>query len=176
MTSDTFAICVRVDDAYAEQTPTCLLRRAISLTLERHDVPVTAGVTLLVTGDEDVQKLNRRFRDVDAPTDVLSFPSMEAGESPMPGVEEEPYLGDIIVAFPYTALHAHEDGHAIEHVLALLAVHGTLHLLGYDHDDADAQAEMWDLQAEVLTALEIPIEVIPPLYSFDVDEDDDSGA
>ncbi len=166
MTTSHYTICVRVDDAYAEQTPTCLVRKAIALTLDRHEVHPRTGVTLLVTGDEEVQKLNRLYRDVDAPTDVLSFPASEEGEGALPGLDEEPYLGDIVVAFPYTALHAREDGHLIDHVLTLLAVHGTLHLLGYDHDSREAQAEMWAQQQAVLEQLAIPASVMPPFYDF----------
>lgn len=162
---DNFAICVRVDEAYEEQTPSCLLRMAIVKTLQAHEVADDSGLTLLVTSNEDVHKLNRRYRGVDAPTDVLSFPA-EVDDSVPPESGERPYLGDIIVAFPYTADHAREDGHSLEHVLVLLAVHGTLHLLGYDHDDAANQREMWETQAHILTQMEIPPDVMPPLYEF----------
>ncbi len=170
--SDTYCICVRVDDAYADQTSTCLIRRAIALTLEQHKVAPDTGVTLLVTNDDDVRKLNRRFRGVDAPTDVLSFPTMdeESGEHLPPGFEEDPYLGDILIAFPYTAEHAQEDGHDLEHVLALLAVHGTLHLLGYDHDTAVRQAKMWTVQEMLLEHLAVPATVIPPQYDFSLED------
>ncbi len=165
-----YAIAVQVDDVYADQVPTCLLRRAVTHTLHQHGVPPTTGLTLLVTSDEDVRKLNKRFRGVDAATDVLSFPADDT-DLDLPGFEEEPYLGDIIIAFPYTAYHAEEDGHPIRDVLALLAVHGTLHLLGYDHDNAERQAEMWAAQAAVLKAVDVPLSVIPPpADSFDEDE------
>lgn len=166
---DNFAICVRVDEAYEEQTPSCLLRTAIARTLQAHEVPEDAGVTLLITSDEDVHKLNRRYRNVDAPTDVLSFPA-EADDSLPPDSGERPYLGDIIVAFPYTEAHAQEDGHQLDHVLVLLAVHGTLHLLGYDHDNAASQSEMWETQAHILARMDIPPDVMPPLYEFPAEE------
>ncbi|MBN2471864.1 MAG: rRNA maturation RNase YbeY [Anaerolineae bacterium] len=171
MTTPTYVICVRVDEAYADQTPTCLLRKAIALTLQQHDISDDSGVTLLVTGDEEVRKLNAMYRDVDAPTDVLSFPTAAEQDDFPPGAGDDLYLGDIIVAFPYTAAHAREDGHALDHVLALLAVHGTLHLLGYDHDTAESQAEMWAQQALVLGQLDIPADVIPPPYDFSAEND-----
>lgn len=68
-------------------------------------------------------------------------------------VHELPYLGDLIVAYPYTARHAAEAGHALADEFTLLVVHGTLHLLGYDHDTAENQDRMWAKQAELLAAL-----------------------
>ena len=92
-----YEIDVRVDDDYAAHTPVCRMREAVALTLTQHDVPAPSGLTLLVTDDDAVQRLNARYRDVDAPTDVLSFPA-EPEELP-PGVPPEaevepPYLGD----------------------------------------------------------------------------------
>jgi probable rRNA maturation factor len=168
--NDTYAISVRVDDAYAERVPTCLVRRAVALTLAQHVMPATVGLTLLVTSDEDIHKLNKRFRGVDAPTDVLSFPAAGEGDD-LPGFDEGPYLGDIIIAYPYMAIHAEEDGHAIAHVLVLLAVHGTLHLLGYDHDSTESQAEMWAAQEAILKEIDVPLSVIPPLHDYSNEDD-----
>ena len=158
--SEPYGICVRVDDDFAGHVPTCLLRQAIALTMERGRVPPDTGVTLLVTDDEAMRRLNHRFLGIDAPTDVLAFP---VGEDDMPGAEDERYLGDIIVAYPYAATCAAEDGHDLAHVLVLLAVHGTLHLLGLDHDTAENQRAMWAAQEDILRALNVPTEVIPPL-------------
>ncbi|MBN1967712.1 MAG: rRNA maturation RNase YbeY [Anaerolineae bacterium] len=159
--SDTYSICLRVDPEYKAHTPTVRLREAIALVLDQHEVSPRCGLTLLVTGDEAVQKLNLRYLGIDAPTDVLSFPT---GDDDMPGGEDAdaPYLGDIIIAYPYTAHHAELDGHAIGDVLVLLAAHGTLHLLGYDHDTAGNQAEMWQEQEAILVRLGVPVAVLPP--------------
>ncbi|GAB4569885.1 MAG: hypothetical protein Kow0077_03140 [Anaerolineae bacterium] len=165
---DMFSICVRVDDTFADRVPTHRIHEAILATLARHDVPAGVGLTLLVTDDEEVHRLNRRFRGVDAPTDVLSFPA-EPDEL-LADTEEALYLGDILVAYPYTARHAEEDGHAIEDVLMLMAVHGTLHLLGYDHDNAQSQAEMWEEQARILDALGVPRQIIPPPYDYSAED------
>ncbi len=165
--SDRFCICVRVEDAFTEQVPTCRLRTAIAHTLERHHAATETGVTLLVTDDDAVHKLNRRYLGIDRPTDVLSFP---AGEESVPGMEEAPYLGDIIIAYPYTAAQAAEDGQDLDHALILLAVHGTLHLLGHNHDSTEAQAAMWAEQESILAALDVPLSVIPPHYDFPSEE------
>jgi probable rRNA maturation factor len=169
--SDRYCICVRVDDDFAEQTPTCLLRKAIATTLQHYDVAPDIGVTLLVTHDDDVRKLNQRYRGVDSVTDVLSFPAgADDSAAVPPGVEEAPYLGDIIVAYPYTARQAGQDSHPLADVLVLLAVHGTLHLLGFDHDNADNQTQMWQAQETILKQLDVSTTVIPPMYDYGGDD------
>lgn len=159
--ADHYCICVRVEDEYIETTPTIRLRKAIAHTLRHCGIEAKCELCLLVTDDDTVQQLNKQYRDVDAPTDVLSFPSGPPMPGPMPGVPPEPYLGDILIAYPYSAAQAEEDGHALDHALMLLAVHGALHLLGYNHDTPENERAMWDTQAEILAALDVPAEVLP---------------
>ena len=166
--NEQYCICVRVEDAYTGNVPTCKLREALVHTLAAYDVAPSTGVTVLVTDDEAVRKLNARYRGVDAPTDVLSFPA-EDDDLP-PGLEEDPYLGDILIAYPYTAAQALQDGHNLDHVLILLAVHGALHLLGFEHDNAERQAAMWEAQAAILKALNVPPDVIPAPHDFSAEE------
>jgi probable rRNA maturation factor len=166
--NEQYSICVRVEDAYAGDVPTCKLREALAHTLEAYGVAPCTGVTILVTDDEAVRKLNARYRGVDAPTDVLSFPA--ENEDLPPGLEEDPYLGDILIAYPYTAAQASQDGHNLGDMLILLAVHGALHLLGFDHDSAEHQAAMWAAQAELLKALGVPQVVIPAPHDYSAEE------
>jgi probable rRNA maturation factor len=134
------------------------LLAAAQAVLDRHEVPENSGMSIAITDDEAVAALNREYRAVDAPTDVLSFP-MDG----MPG--ENPYLGDLVIAFPYASAQAEREGHALSDSLALLVVHGTLHLLGYDHDSAEGRAQMWEAQETALVALGIPPEIVPALES-----------
>jgi probable rRNA maturation factor len=85
---------------------------------------------------------------VDAPTDVLSFPASES--DPETGT---PYLGDILISIPRATIQAQVAGHAVEEEVQLLVVHGTLHLLGHDHAEAEEKARMWKAQAEVMSRL-----------------------
>lgn len=134
-----------------------LLRQAVMVVLEQEGVTVPAALTLLLTGDELLQALNRQFLGVDEPTDVLSFP---AGP-PMPGRKEmTPYLGDMAVSIPRATQQAAAGGHSLAAELQLLAVHGTLHLLGYDHAEADEKAIMWAAQAAALER--VGAAVMPP--------------
>jgi probable rRNA maturation factor len=126
---------------------------------------------VVVVDDAEIQQLNRDFRGVDRPTSVLSFP---ADPVPLPEGEGEEagYLGDLIVSLPYIQRQAAADEHDWRDELILNVVHGTLHLLGYDHDTAANQARMWTVQAEALDALGVPIAV--PHFDFPEDSDEDN--
>ncbi len=141
------------------------LYRAVEWVLEKHDVERGTGLSVVVGTDDDVRHLNRQYRAVDAPTDVLSFP---ADPSPVPG--EEPYLGDLILSLPYIQRQAEADRHSVSDEVTLTVIHGTLHLLGYDHDTPENQAAMWAVQAEALAALEVGITV--PLFEFPDDAEE----
>jgi probable rRNA maturation factor len=107
-----------------------------------------AELTLVLTGDEQVHELNRQFRQVDAPTDVLSFPAGDV--DPDTG---NLYLGDIVISLPRALAQSQDAGNPLEAELRLLVVHGVLHLLGYDHADEEEQAAMWAAQSEILSRL-----------------------
>jgi probable rRNA maturation factor len=108
----------------------------------------SAELTVVLTDDAQVQELNRQFRDVDAPTDVLSFPAGEV--DPDTG---NLYLGDLIISIPRAQAQASAEDHPLEDELRLLVVHGVLHLLGHDHADEQEKAAMWAVQTEILARL-----------------------
>lgn len=115
--------------------------RALSQLAERvmsgEDVAAGTGLTVLVTGDDEVRRMNREYLGIDAPTDVLSFPD----DAPdFVQSEAPPYLGDIAIALPTALRQAGETGHELDAELAHLLVHGILHLSGYDHE-ASAEQE-----------------------------------
>ncbi len=145
-------IVVEVDDLYADAVDSCDLATAIAATLsaEQHD---DDSVTLVITSDEAVAELNLHYRGIEGPTDVLSFPAQE----PTPGFVSAPemsgYLGDIVIAYPYTQRQAAELGRELADELRLLAVHGTLHLLGYDHGTPAEEAVMWAQQDAIVARL-----------------------
>lgn len=143
------------------------LHRAVVATLQAVD-KVDGELTLLIVDDAEVRTLNRDYRGIDAPTDVLSFPMLdEPADISTGGDEAEPhlivaqeaasavdnYLGDIVIALPYSQRQALRYGNSIRGELCLLAVHGTLHLLGYDHDTPPREARMWALQDAILRTL-----------------------
>ncbi|WP_270172282.1 rRNA maturation RNase YbeY [Paenibacillus sp. SYP-B4298] len=117
-------------------------------------------VALTLVDDEEIHRLNKEYRGIDRPTDVLSFAMMEEGEGEMEITfevesedEQDPIggmLGDIIISAPRAQLQSEEYGHSLERELGFLFVHGFLHLIGYDHQDEAAEAVMTAKQEAVL--------------------------
>ena len=134
--------------------PASLLERAARLALDLSGVPA-ADLTVVVTGDAQIQTLNRDFLEIDAPTDVLSFPADE----PDPETGRR-YLGDVVISLPRATEQARERGHPVEAEVQLLVVHGVLHLLGHDHAGADEKARMWAAQADILEHLGVSPKIV----------------
>lgn len=149
---------------YVAVVPSARLVAAVDAVLHHQGVAI-GEVSLVVAGDALLHQLNRDYRGVDAVTDVLSFPALAVGESGVESAafvsapEAAAYLGDVVISYPAAQRHAMAAGHPIEDELCLLAVHGTLHLLGYDHASAADEARMWTLQETVLRSLDITIPV-----------------
>jgi probable rRNA maturation factor len=143
------------------------LELASSAVLTAHDVQPGTGVSVVIASDDFVRDLNLQYRRIDAPTDILSFP---ADEPPVELENEPPYLGDLVIAYPYAAAQAMRLGHKLEDSLGLLVVHGTLHLLGYEHDTPANRAEMWAAQETALKTLGIPLNIVPSLEESSHDD------
>jgi probable rRNA maturation factor len=127
---------------------TNLLESAAKQALLYASAPAEADLSIVLTDDEQLHQLNLQFLDVDAPTDVLSFP--DGDTDPDTGVL---YLGDILISVPRAQDQAKLGGHTLQDELQLLVIHGVLHLLGYDHADESEKARMWEAQAKILTQL-----------------------
>jgi probable rRNA maturation factor len=125
-----------------------LLRRAVSAALLHQSETLDSELTIVLTGDTRLHELNRDYLDVDAPTDVLSFPASEM--DPETGAR---YIGDILISMPRARAQADAAGYPLESEVQLLVVHGVLHLLGHDHAQAREKARMWQAQAEILERL-----------------------
>jgi len=124
-----------------------LLVRAIQTTLEHHN-QADVDVTLQLTDDESMQLLNHAYRGIDATTDVLAF-----NQAFVDPETDRFYLGDIIISVETAQLQAMENKHSLNRECALLTIHGTLHLLGYDHHDRQGKDEMWTIQDKILKDL-----------------------
>ena len=125
-----------------------LVENAALEALRHQAAPEDAELTLVLTDDAQLHALNKEYLDVDAPTDVLSFPSDQT--DPETGSR---YVGDILISVERAAAQAAAAGHATEAEVQLLVVHGVLHLLGHDHADPEEKARMWQAQAEILSKL-----------------------
>jgi len=111
-----------------------------------------AEVGLVLTGEEEIRQLNRQFRGVDEPTDVLAFPL--EGDPAFPSPDSQRHLGDVFISLPRARAQARAYSHPLKQELALLVAHGLLHLLGYDDQQPRAKRRMFREQARLLSQLE----------------------
>jgi len=174
-----YQVNVQIDDEFIEQLNSSAdseeggvtqntLRIAAITTLKMHDLG-QAIMTIVLTDDAEVQALNLSFLGIDAPTDVLSFPYFNTPNNaptdipldlpPELAVEQRTYLGDLIIALPYIRRQAVQHQRTLAEELSLLIIHGTLHLLGYDHATVEEEHEMWTVQADVLSTLGMVVPV-----------------
>jgi len=142
-------IHLQIDSRYKPHRFDPHLRRAITAALQQQDCqPKEVDLTLVLTSDARLRALNRQFRGVDAATDVLSFgdcsPDAESGRR---------YLGDVVISVPRARAQARAARHSLVAELQLLAVHGTLHLLGHDHAKPAQRKAMWAAQDAILRQL-----------------------
>ena len=132
-----------------------VIHRAIEAAAEIADADVAdAELAVMLTDDTGIRTLNNNWRSIDKPTNVLSFPALQStGNEP---TDAPRMLGDIAIAYETTRREADEEQKPFDHHLSHLAVHGFLHLIGYDHEnDADAE-DMEALEREILEHLGIP--------------------
>ena len=129
-----------------------LIRRTILETLDYEGMENDVEVSVTFVDDEGIRELNKKFRNMDKPTDVLSFPLLDyEGESEEPFFDELCHnLGDIVISLERAMAQANEFGHSFEREVAFLTAHSMLHLLGYDHeiseeDDADMRKRQNDI-------------------------------
>ncbi|PWH12740.1 MAG: rRNA maturation RNase YbeY [Anaerolineae bacterium] len=125
-----------------------IVEHAARAALEHQSVPAEVEVTIVLSNDVQLRELNLQWMGINAPTDVLSFPSDEI--DPETGAR---YLGDIVISMETAARQAARAGHTLEAEVQLLTVHGMLHLLGHDHAEAEEKARMWTAQTEILHRL-----------------------
>ena len=114
------------------------------------------SVSVTLTDDEHIHSLNREYRGVDRPTDVLSFPMFAFDGTDEPPAGEAFSLGDIVISVERALAQAKEYGHSVRREIAFLAVHSTLHLLGWDHETSpDDERQMFAKQDEIMKTLGI---------------------
>lgn len=128
-----------------------LVEEMVRAVLELEGRREGAEVSVVFTGDDHIRELNRQYRGVDSPTDVLSFAQDEG--DPMPDTGDEDLLGDVVVSMPAAARQGEEYGHGLRREVAYLTAHGVLHLLGYDHQDEEGRAAMREREEAALARL-----------------------
>lgn len=149
-------ISIIISEEFEPFIDSSLIEAAAQAIFAIEAVDLSNEVSIAIDEDRAIQVLNRQFLGVDAPTDVLSFPSSET--NPETGA---PYLGDIMISYPRAKQQAENAGETIGDELQLLVVHGMLHLLGYDHAEPDEKAAMWAVQQKALNHLGCQITRLP---------------
>lgn len=131
-----------------------MIQQLVEKAAEIESVEDGTELSITFVNNERIQEINREYRDKDQPTDVISFAMEDMGEGEMEivGVEMPRMLGDIIISIPRTKEQAKEYDHSFERELGFLAVHGFLHLLGYDHMTEEEEKIMFGKQKEILGA------------------------
>ena len=146
----------------AQPRAAAIIRKAIAAAAKAASTP-PAELAIVLTNDSSIRALNRDWRGLDAPTNVLSFPAGASKAGPrVPGNRTignrvlNRTLGDIVIAYQTMAREARDEDKPFAHHLAHLAVHGYLHLLGYDHDNDRDAHKMERLEAKILKRLGVP--------------------
>ena len=137
-----------------------LIRHTILETLDYEGMENDVEVSVTFVDDEGIRALNNKFRGLDKPTDVLSFPLLDyEGESEEPFFDELCHnLGDIVISLERAMAQANEFGHSFEREVAFLTAHSMLHLLGYDHEISEADdADMRKRQNDIMERLGLSV-------------------
>ncbi|GMU39153.1 MAG: endoribonuclease YbeY [Chloroflexota bacterium] len=144
-----YDISIEVEDGFEGRANVVALEALIAQALADEEIEDGTGLALVIAGDELLHSLNREHRGVDAPTDVLSFGAEEGEEIPL-GEDQPRYVGDIVISVETAARQASEAGIALDAELAHIVLHGVLHLLGWDHETPEDDAEMKAREERVL--------------------------
>ena len=148
-------IFLELDENYRDLVPDEILQEAALKALQLDYPEDFPSLTIKITDDQEIQDLNATYRSMDKVTDVLSFEA----DYMDPDLGSR-YLGDVVISYPQAADQAEKQGHAIESELQLLAIHGVLHLMGYDHGSMEEKELMWSKQKQILDQLGLEITVL----------------
>jgi probable rRNA maturation factor len=142
-------INIMIHESYTESVQEQILEKAAMAALSHQQADPESDLSIVIEDDQQLKSLNREYRGIDAPTDVLSFASEEEADPETGHI----YLGDIIISFPRAMEQSQAAGHSVTDELQLLTVHGVLHLLGHDHAEPEEKEVMWTAQKEILENL-----------------------
>jgi len=146
-------IGISVEEEFKELVDEDWARRVAQQVLKAENVTSPYEVSIVFTDSATVQRLNRDYRGVDEPTDVIAFymlPQKENASTFILPPDSVTRLGEIIISYPQAAEQASEQGHSVDKELALLIIHGILHLLGYDHQQPEEEKRMREREQQLL--------------------------
>ena len=130
-----------------------LIENVISEALKYEGVSDNTEISVTIVDNEEIRKINNKFRNIDRATDVLSFPLIDFDNEDLPNDGSKIYLGDIIISIERAKEQANEYGHSLDREVGFLTAHSMLHLLGYDHMVPEEEKVMFAKQEEILSNL-----------------------
>ncbi len=140
-------ILIECDNAWSAD----IISKAVEATLKYEKFEQSVAIELLIVSKQQIKTLNRKTRNLDAITDVLSYPNFDSVEEMVPDETGFVFLGSMVICKEKACEQAREYGHSVEREVAFLAVHSTLHLLGYDHERSKKEEKiMFDKQKQIL--------------------------
>lgn len=138
-----------------------LIRKACTATLIEEDFPESAEINVTIVDDEEIKEINKRFRDIDNSTDVLSFPLGVDGVYDINPENDSAMLGDVVISIEHAINQADLYGHGFEREVAFLTIHSVLHLLGYDHVNGGMEKTvMREKEEKILDSLGLSVNKI----------------
>jgi len=151
------SIYIDIEAPYRRRLTQKWLHEVIDATLAAQKINRPVELSLLITGDKEVHRLNREYRGIDATTDVISFALSENtdGTKFITPPDRISRLGEVIISYPQAVSQARENRQTIKAELAWLVVHGLLHLLGYDHQDDKAEVTMRKREDKILREIDL---------------------
>ena len=155
-------IDVLIDTGYEEYVESSWLESVVRQVLIAENVDMKVELSLVIVGQERIQHLNRDYLGKDRPTDVISFPmlpgqSEKGNDDFVAPPDEKVHLGEVIVSYPQAVIQAEEHCHPAKEEVAILIIHGILHLLDYEHDRPDLEKIMRARESEIQQFSNLPI-------------------
>lgn len=147
-------LSVQVDPQFRASVDRERVSRVVQETLRQERIAKPLGVGLLVTDDENIKRLNLRYRGQDQETDVLAFPMQDNDSGFVSPASLAPHLGEVVISYPRVEAQAKEYCQSVAEELDRLVVHGVLHLLGYDDQTVEDRERMWQRQEAILREFE----------------------
>ena len=151
-------INVLIDEGLEGYLEVSWLQSVAEQVLVAQDADSKVELGLVITSQERVQQLNRSYLGKDEPTDVLAFSAREEIDAELPPFVQPPdgvlHLGEVIISYPQAVIQAKEHRHSVKREIAILIIHGVLHLLGYEHDKPELERQMKTREQEILSCIE----------------------
>ena len=149
-------INISIDKEFKKYVKSIWLRKIAKIVIAAENIGTNKlEMSLVITGDEQIHELNLKYLKEDRPTDVLSFPMHEYPKRIYTiGVDDVIHLGDVVISYPTAARQAEEHHHSVNREIAILLIHGILHLLGHDHDIPARKQAMNEREAVILKIIE----------------------